>query len=240
MAADSHRAAAMKKLFASAMEAVADIRDGATIMVGGFLGRGVPSGLLLALRERGIAGLTLIRNDTAGSLTNPNDVNIIIETGQVRKVITCFAVFGSPKMVSALEAKVMEGKTELELVPQGTLVERIRAGGAGIGAFYTPVGAGTVAAKGKEVRVIDGREMLLEYPLKADFALVKAHKADALGNLVYRKSARNFNPTMATAARTTIVEAENVVEVGAIDPDEVMTPCIYVHRIVHMPRRGAK
>ncbi|MFA5812743.1 MAG: CoA-transferase, partial [bacterium] len=128
------------KIFASASDAVADIKDGATIMVGGFLGRGTPSGLLLALRERRLKDLTIIRNDAAGSRTNPNDVNILIEAGQVRKVVTCFAVFGSPKMVSALEAKVTEGKTELELVPQGTLVERIRAGGSGIGAFYTPVG----------------------------------------------------------------------------------------------------
>ena len=227
----------MNKLFSTASEAIADIRDGATIMVGGFLGRGVPSGLLMALRERGVKDIILIRNDCAGSFTNPNDVNIIIEAGQVRKVVTCFAVFGSPKMVSALEAKVMEGTTELELVPQGTLVERIRAGGSGIGAFFTPVGAGTIAAEGRETRVIDGREMLLEYPLKADVALIKAYRADGLGNLVYRKSARNFNPLMATAARVTIVEAENVVEVGTIDPDEVMTPCIYVHRIVHVPRK---
>ncbi len=228
------------KIFPAAADALADIKDGATIMVGGFLGRGTPSGLLLALRERNLKDLTIIRNDSAGSRTNPNDVNILIEAGHVRKVVTCFAVFGSPKMVSALEAKVMEGKTELELVPQGTLVERIRAGGSGIGAFYTPVGAGTVAAEGKEVRVIDGREMLLEYPLKADFALIKAHKADRFGNLMYRKTARNFNPIMATAATTTIVEAEKIVDAGSIDPDNVMTPCIYVHRIVEIPRRGAR
>lgn len=231
---------ARTRFFPDCREAVADIPDGATIMVGGFLGRGTPSNLLIALRERNLQGLTIVRNDSAGSFTNPNDVNILIEAGQVKKVVTCFPVFGSPKMVSALEAKVMEGKTELELVPQGTLVERIRAAGAGIGAFFTPVGVGTVAAEGKECREIDGRPMLLEFALKADFALIKAHQADRLGNLRYRMTARNFNPPMATAAATTIVEAEQVVEVGAIDPDQVMTPCIYVHRVVECPRRGAR
>lgn len=230
---------ARTRFFPDCREAVADIPDGATIMVGGFLGRGTPSNLLIALRERNLTGLTIVRNDSAGSFTNPNDVNILIEAGQVKKVITCFPVFGSPKMVSALEAKVMEGKTELELVPQGTLVERIRAAGAGIGAFYTPVGVGTVAAEGKECREVSGRPMLLEHALKADFALIKAHQADRLGNLRYRMTARNFNPPMATAAATTIVEAEQVVEVGAIDPDQVMTPCIYVHRVVECPR-GAR
>lgn len=228
------------KRFASCQEAVADIPSGATIMVGGFLGRGTPSNLLLALRERGLKDLVIIRNDSAGSFTNPHDVNILIEAGQVRKVVTCFAVFGSPKMVSALETKVMEGVTELELVPQGTLVERIRAGGAGIGAFYTPVGVGTVAAEGKEVRVINGREMVLEHAITADFALIKAHKADGFGNLVFRKSARNFNPVMATASQRTIVEVEQIVETGTIDPDGVMTPGIYVHRMVEVPRRGAR
>jgi 3-oxoacid CoA-transferase A subunit len=228
-----------QKMFESPLQAIADIPDGASVMVGGFLGRGVPSHLLLALRDRGVRSLTLIRNDCAGSRSNPNDVNILIEAGMVRKVITCFAVFGSPKLVSALESKVIEGSTELELVPQGTLVERIRAGGAGIGAFYSPVGVGTVAAEGKEVRTIGGREMLLEQALTADFAFIKAHRADHYGNLVYRKTAQNFNPVMATAARTTIVEAQEIVEPGSIDPDQVMTPCLYVHRIVHCPQRGA-
>ncbi len=226
------------KVFASPAEAVADIKDGDSVMVGGFLGRGVPSNLLLALRERNVKGLTLIRNDCAGSRTNPNDVNILIANGQVSKVITCFAVFGSPKMVSELEKAVLEGRTELELSPQGTLVERIRAGGGGIGAFYTPVGVGTQAAEGKEVREVGGRQMVLEQALTADFALVKAHRADRMGNLVYRMTARNFNPVMAMAARTTIVEAENLEEAGAIDPDLVMTPAIFVHRIVHLPRKA--
>jgi len=225
------------KVLASCDAAIADIRDGATVMVGGFIGRGVPSNLLIALRDRGVRDLTLIRNDTAGSRTNPNDTNILIEAGLVKKVITCFAVFGSPKDVSALETKVLEGVTELELSPQGTLAERIRAGGGGIGGFYTPVGVGTEHAKGRETKVIDGREMVFETALRADFALIKAYRADGMGNLVYRKTARNFNPIMAAAANTTIVEAENLEEVGAIDPDVVMTPAIFVDRIVEVPRK---
>lgn len=226
------------KVYPSCSEAIADVGDGASIMVGGFLGRGVPSNLLLALRDRNVGDLTIIRNDSAGSRTNPNDVNILIANGQVKKVITCFAVFGSPKMVSELEKAVLAGKTELELSPQGTLAERIRAGGGGVGAFYTPVGVGTDAAEGKEVREIGGREMVLENALTADFALVKAYRADRMGNLVHRMTARNFNPIMAMAANATIVEAENVEEVGGIDPDHVMTPAIFVHRIVHVPRKG--
>lgn len=222
----------MNKIYESCADAVADIDDGATVMVGGFTGRGVPSKLLLALREKGPKNLTIIRNDASGGWKNPIDIDILIEAGLVKKVVTCFAVFGSPKKVSALEKAALDGKVEVELVPQGTLVERIRAGGAGIGAFYTPVGAGTVAAEGKETRLVDGKEMLLEYALKADFALVHAHTADHLGNLIYRRSMRNFNPVVAMAAATTIAEAENLVEPGVVDPDQVMTPCIFVHRVV--------
>ncbi len=228
----------MKKLCSSYADAVADIHDEATVMVGGFTGRGTPSNLLLALREKGPRNLTVIRNDASGGWKNPIDVDILIEAGLVKKVITCFAVFGSPKKVSVLERAATEGHVEVELVPQGTLAERIRAGGAGIGAFYTPVGMGTEAGKNKETRVIDGREMMMEYALRADYALIKAHMADTYGNLVYRKSARNFNPVMATAAATTIVEVENLVHAGALDPDEIMTPCIYVHRMVHMKEWG--
>jgi len=228
------------KLLESCDAAIADIEDGSTVMVGGFIGRGVPSNLLIALRDRGVKGITLIRNDCAGSRTNPNDVNILFEAGLVKKVITCFAVFGSPKAVSALEERVLEGVTELELSPQGTLAERIRAGGGEIGGFYTPVGVGTEHAEGRETKVIGGREMLLETALTADFALIKAHRADRMGNLVYRKTARSFNPIMATAASTTIVEAENLEEVGAIDPDHVMTPAIFVDRLVHVPREDVR
>jgi 3-oxoacid CoA-transferase A subunit len=222
----------MNKVFDNFEQAVADIGDCATVMVGGFTGRGTPSRLLLALRDKGPRNLTIIRNDSSGGWKNPIDVDILIEAGMVKKVITCFAVFGSPKKVSCLEQAALDGRVEVELVPQGTLAERIRAGGNGIGAFYTPVGVGTEAGVGKEVRVIDGREMLMEYALKADFALIKAHRGDMLGNLVYRKSARNFNPLMAMAAKTTIAEVERIVESGTIDPDDVMTPCVFVHRIV--------
>lgn len=223
----------MKKIFSDFAEAVADIEDGATIMVGGFTARGMPSNLILALRDKGPRDLTVICNDASGCWKNPIDVDILIKAGLVTKVITCFPVFGSPKKVSSLETAVMEGRAEVELVPQGTLIERIRAGGAGIGAFFTPTGVGTEAGEGKEVRVIDGREMVMEYALKADFALLKAHLADVYGNLIYRKSSRNYNPVMATAAKTTIVEAENLVQAGTLDPNEIMTPCILVDRIVH-------
>lgn len=223
-----------KKLYATCKEAVAGIRDGATIMVGGFTGRGTPSNLLLALRDLGPKDLTVIRNDASGGWKNPIDVDILIQAGMVKKVITCFAVFGSPKKVSVLESAAMEGRVVVDLVPQGTLAERIRAGGAGIGAFYTPTGVGTEASAERETRVIDGREMLLEYSLKADFALIKAYTSDTLGNLVYRKSARNFNPIMAMAAKTTVVETENLIEPDALDPDKVMTPCVFVDRIVYV------
>lgn len=224
------------KIVSSLGEAISDIHDGATIMVGGFTGRGVPSKLLLALRDKGAKDLTIIRNDASGGWKNPIDVDVLIEAGLVAKVITCFAVFGSPKKISALEKAALEGKTTVELVPQGNLVERIRAGGSGIGAFYTPVGAGTLAAEGKESKMIGGKEMILEYALHADFALIHAYKADPFGNLIYRRSTRNFNPIMATAANVTIAEVENFVEPGDIDPDDVMTPGIFVHRMVKISR----
>jgi len=223
-----------KKLYPTCKDAVAGIRDGATVMVGGFTARGTPSNLLLALRDLGPKDLTVIRNDVSGGWKNPIDVDILIEAGMVKKVVTCFAVFGSPKKVSVVERAAMEGKVIVDLVPQGTLAERIRAGGAGIGGFYTPTGVGTEAADGKETRVIAGREMQLEYSLNADFARIKAHTSDTLGNLVYRKSARNFNPLMAMAAQTTVVEAENLVESGTIDPDSIMTQSLFVDRIVHV------
>lgn len=228
------------KVFATCEDAVAGIEDGSTIMVGGFLSRGSPFNLLKALYERNLKELTIIRNDAAGFSEAPVDVDMLIAGGQVKKVITCFPVFGSPRRVSELEKKVIEGVTELELIPQGTLAERIRAGGGGIGAFYTPVGIGTVVAEGKETRTIGGEQMILEHALKADYALIKAYKADKMGNLIYRKTARNFNPIMAMAAKTTIAEAENIVGIGQIDPDHVVTPAIFVHRIVEVPRQKAR
>ncbi len=214
------------------LEAIADIPDGAVIMTGGFAGRGVPARLILALRERGVKGLTLITNDTSGGWGGRVDASYLIETRQVKKVIASWPVPASTAMITPLEQQLLAGELEMELVPQGTLAERIRAAGAGIGAFFTPTGAGTSFAQGKEVRTINGVEQILEYPLAADYALIHAYRADAYGNLVYRRTARNFNPPMATAARVTIAEVEELVPVGSLDPESIVTPGIYVHRLV--------
>ena len=214
------------------LEAIADIPDGAVIMTGGFAGRGVPAQLILALRQRGVKGLTLITNDTSGGWGGRVDASYLIETRQVKKVVASWPVPASTAVITPLEQQLLAGELEMELVPQGTLAERIRAAGAGIGAFFTPTGAGTPFAQGKEVRTIDGVEQILEYPLAADFALIRAHRADAYGNLVYRRTARNFNPPMATAARVTIAEVDEVVPVGSLDPESIVTPGIYVHRLV--------
>lgn len=221
------------KLWKGCDEAVADIPDGAVIMFGGFAGVGVPSRLVEALRRRGVGGLTAIMNDCSGGWSSgQSDVSLLIAAGQVRKVIASFPVPGSPSRKSAFEELYKQGRIELELAPQGSLIERIRAGGAGIAAFYTPTGAGTAFAEGKETRDFDGREHVLERALTADFALVRAHRADRLGNLVYRRAARNFNPAVATAGRVTIAEVDQVVEPGVLDPEAIVTPGIYVHRIV--------
>ncbi len=239
---------AINKVVASCAEAVADIPDGATIMTDGFGGPGgMPQDLILALRDHGARGLTIISN-TAGIASaigfgtrpgdRPVDIGILIENGQVRKVIASYPVSPSPSRPTAFELAYREGKVELELVPQGTLAERIRAGGAGIPAFYTPTGVGTLIAQGKETRIFNGREYLLEYALTADFALIKAHRADSLGNLVYRGTSRNFNGVMATAARTTIVEVDEIVGPEELDPAYIHTPGIYVQRIVQSSKRG--
>ena len=219
----------INKVFATCQEAVADITDGATIMFGGFGSAGTPANLIQALKELGAKNLTTIANYCPASL---------VENHQVKKAIAAFPVPASlsRRGMTALEQKVNEGEIELEIPPQGTLAERIRAGGAGIGGFYTPTGVGTIVEKGKEKKVIDGREYILELPLKADYAFIKAYKADKLGNLIYRMASRNFNPPMATAARVTIVEVDEVVEIGELDPEVIVTPGIYVHRIVKMPR----
>ncbi|MBI2885931.1 MAG: 3-oxoacid CoA-transferase subunit A [Chloroflexi bacterium] len=221
-----------KPVFSDPAQATADIPAGATIMVGGFTGRGVPVALLRALRDRGVGGLTIVTNDLSGGWSPWEDAALLVEAGLVRKVIASFPIPGSASTPTAFERLHREGKIELELLPQGTLVERIRAAGAGIGGFYTPTGVGTPFAEGKEVRVIDGQEYLFELPLPADFALIRAHRADVLGNLVYRRAARNFNPTMATAARVTIVQVEEALPAGALDPEAVVTPGIYVQRLV--------
>jgi 3-oxoacid CoA-transferase subunit A len=217
----------MRKIFSSTDEAVSDVPDGAVIMAGGFGVCGLPDNLLAALHRRGSTGLTFISNN-AGL----DDVGIgpLLKARRVRKMIATYV--GENK---EFERQFLQKEIEVELVPQGTFAERIRAGGAGLAGFFTPTGFGTLVAEGKETRVIDGRPCVFETPLRADYAFVRAWKGDHLGNLVYRKTARNFNPVMATAARVTIAEVEELVEPGALDPDFVHTPGIYVKRVVQAP-----
>lgn len=214
----------MNKVYPSAMDAIADIEDGATIMVGGFGLCGNPENLIRALHKKGVKNLTIISNNCG---IDNEGLGILLAAGQVKKMISTYV--GENKIFEQL---FLSGQLEVELIPQGTFAERIRAGGAGIPAFYTPTGVGTVVAEGKEVREFDGRLYVLERALTAPFAFVKAWKGDRYGNLVYRKTARNFNPMMATAARITIAEVEELVEPGEIDPDLVHTPGIYVQRII--------
>jgi len=219
----------MNKVFESPGEAISDVFDGCTIMSGGFGVSGVPFTLIRALYEKGIRGITIIANSPGGR-QKEMDLSILFEKKQVEKVIASFPVYSGE--INAFEQQYSKGEVELEIVPQGTLAERIRAGGAGIEGFYTPTGSGTIAAEGKETRTLGGKECLLELPLKADFAFVKAYKGDTAGNLVYRMSARNFNPLMAMAAKVTIAEVEEIVEVGELDPECIVTPGIFVQRLV--------
>ena len=232
----------MSKIVSSFGEAVADIPDGAILMIDGFAGPGgTPQNLIRALRDHGASDLTIISN-TAGLASvigfgtipgdRPIDIGILVENEQVKKVIASFPVSPSPSRPTAFETAYREGKIELEVVPQGTLAERIRAGGAGIPAFYTPTGVGTLMAESKESRMFDGREYLLERALKADFALLRAHRADTMGNTQYKGTSRNFNGVMATTANEVIMEVDEVVEPGEIDPGAVHTPGIYVNRVV--------
>jgi len=214
----------MNKVLDSADEAVARIFDGATIMCGGFGVCGNPENLLLALRRRGTRNLTVISNNAG---IDDFGLGPLLKAHQIRKMIASYV--GENR---EFERQFLAGELDVELVPQGTFSERIRAGGAGIGGFFTQTGCNTVVAEGKETRVIDGRPYVLEMPLKADFALVRAHRGDRLGNLVYRKTARNFNPMMATAAECTIAEVEHLVEPGEIPPDTVHTPGIFVRHIL--------
>ena len=214
----------MNKVIATADAAVADIPDGATLMVGGFGLCGIPENLIAALVRRRVKGLHTISNNMG---IDGFGMGLMLEAGMIASHVGSYV--GENKL---LEIRVLAGQLDLTLVPQGTLAERIRAGGAGIPAFYTPTGVGTVVADGKELREFNGRTYLLETALTADYALVKAWRGDRLGNLVYRKTARNFNPMMATAAKITIAEVEELVQPGEIDPDQVMTPGIYVTRIV--------
>jgi 3-oxoacid CoA-transferase subunit A len=214
----------MNKIHASADAAIADIPDGATLMVGGFGLSGNPENLITALHRKGVKDLTIIANNCG---TTDQGLGVLLKARQVRKMVSSYV--GENK---EFERQYLSGELEVELIPQGTLAERIRAGGAGIGGFYTRTGVGTQVAEGKETRVIGGQEYLLELPLKADFSLVHAWKADTWGNLVFRKTARNFNPMMCAAGRVCVVEAEHIVEVGEIDSDQVHVPSIYVKRLV--------
>ncbi len=217
------RGSAVNKVVANADEAVRDIPDGATIMLGGFGLCGIPEQLIAALVRKGVKGLRTISNNMG---VDGFGMGLMLEAGMIASHIGSYV--GENKL---LEQKVIRGELDLTLVPQGTLAERIRAGGAGIPAFFTPTGLGTPVAEGKEVREFDGKRYVMERWLRADFALVKAWKGDRAGNLVYRKTARNFNPMMATAAKVTIAEVEELVETGTLDPDAIVTPGIYVQRI---------
>ena len=213
----------MNKVVASADAAVADVPDGAVIMSGGFGLCGNPENLIAALHRKGAKNLTIISNNCG---TTELGLGILLQARQVKKMVASYV--GENK---EFERQLLAGELEVELTPQGTLAERIRAAGCGIGGFFTPTGVGTEIAKGKESRTIDGRDYLLEMPLQADFAFIRAWKADAWGNCLFRETARNFSPLMAMAAKVTIVEAEHLVEVGEIDPDQVHTPSIFVQRI---------
>ena len=208
--------------------AVAGVRDGATVMVGGFGMAGMPSALIDGLIAQGAKDLTIVAHNAGNGETG---LAALLKAGRVRKVICTF-----PRQSDShhFDALYRAGKVELELVPQGNLAERIRAAGAGIGAFFTPTGFGTQLAEGKETRRIDGRDYVLEYPIKADFALVKALKADRWGNLVYRKTARNFGPIMASAAACAVIQVDEVVPLGDLDPESIVTPGIHVHRVVRV------
>ena len=212
-------------------EAVAGIADGSTVLVGGFGLAGMPFDLIDGLIRQGASDLTIVANNAGNG-----DVGLaaLLAAGRVRKVICSF-----PRQVDSyvFDGLYRAGEIELEVVPQGNLAERMRAAGAGIGAFFCPTAVGTPLADGRETRVIDGREHVLEFPIRGDYALIAAHRADPWGNLVYRKTARNFGPVMATAATTTIVQVDEVVALGDLDPEAVVTPSIYVDRVVAIPAR---
>jgi 3-oxoacid CoA-transferase subunit A len=213
----------MNKVVRNADEAIRDMQDGAVIMSGGFGLSGNPENLIEAIHRKGVKNLTIISNNCG---TTDKGLGVLLQSRQVRKMIASYV--GENK---EFERQFLAGELEVELNPQGTLAERIRAGGAGLGGFFTPTGAGTQIAQGKESRVIDGREMILEKPLKADYAIVRAWKGDKWGNLLFRKTARNFSPNMCTAARITIAEVEHLVEVGELDGDQIHVPSVYVKRI---------
>ena len=233
------------KVYSSGLAAIHDLPQGATIMIDGFAGPGgMPSYLMVALRDHGAGDLTLISNTAgvarvigfgtpAGRLAI--DHSILVDNHQIKKAVASFPVSPSPSRPSSFELALQRGEVEVEVVPQGTLAERIRAGGAGVAAFYTPTAAGTQIAEGKESRIFDGREYILEEALRADFCLIRGYKADTLGNIVYKGTSRNFNSVMAPAARTTIIEVEQLVEPGGLNPEEIVTPGVFIDRIVLRP-----
>jgi len=223
----------INKIIGSAAEAVADITDGSTVMIGGFGIAGMPDELIDALIDQGATDLTVINNNAGNGDTG---LAALIREGRVRKVICSF-----PRQTDShhFDSRYRARQIELELVPQGNLAARIQAAGAGLGAIFTPTGYGTDLAKGKEVREIDGKMYVLEYPLHADFALIKAHRGDRWGNLVYRKTARNFGPIMAMAARCAIAQVSETVELGSLDPEAVVTPGVFVQRLVCIPKEQA-
>lgn len=222
----------MNKICASPAEAVADVFDGAVIMIGGFGPVGSPAKLVFALADQGARDLTIITNNVGLG----DRLDVLFENRQVRKFIGSFPIRTWGARTTFLQTQWRAGEIEVEVVPQGTVAERIRAGGAGLGGFYTPTGVGTVVEQGKERRTLNGREYILEMPLHADFALIRAQRADAMGNLVYRMATRNFNPVMATAADITIAEVQEIVPAGALDPEVIVTPGIFVKRIVQAER----
>ena len=219
----------INKIVSSVSAAVADVHDGATVMIGGFGTAGMPAELIDALIAQGARELTVVNNNAGNADTG---LAALLNAKRVRKIICSF-----PRQTDSwvFDALYRSGEIELELVPQGNLAERIRAAGAGIGAFFTPTGYGTLLAEGKETREIDGRQYVLEYPIRADYALIKADRGDRWGNLVYRKTARNFGPIMASAAACTIVQVRETVDLGGLDPEAIVTPGIFVHRVVKVP-----
>jgi len=220
----------INKIAASIAEALADIQDGATVLIGGFGTAGIPNELIEGLIEQGASNLTVVNNNAGNGDTG---LAALLKAGRVRKTICSFPRQADSHVFDAL---YRSGKIELELVPQGNLAERLRAAGAGIGGFFTPTGCGTPLAQGKETRVIDGRPYVLEYPIHGDVALIKAERGDRWGNLTFRKTARNFGPVMATAAKRTIATVYEIAGLGSIDPEIVVTPGIFVHRIVRIAR----
>jgi 3-oxoacid CoA-transferase subunit A len=224
------------------VSALDDVAEGSIVNVDGFAGPGgMAHYLMVGLRDLGVKGLQLISN-TAGvarvsAFGDPNiiDHSILVENNQVAKATASYPVSPSASRPSAFELAYNRGEAELEVVPQGTLAERLRCGGAGVAAFYTPTGAGTLLAEGKETKTIDGKEYILELGMRADFCIIRGHKADTLGNVVYKGTSRNFNPIMATAARVTVVEVDEIVEPGQLGPEEIITPGLYIDRIVLRP-----